>query len=738
MSYQTGTSAPSQPTPWMPYQSYAPTYPLIINSSGNIYQSVGSSQGRSATSGGPTGTGTSITDNGCTWKFICGSSFRSTRQTMGWQALTSFAVGDSCVTSGNLYICTVAGTTSSASPPSGSVYNTNYTDGSVTWNYYGSSALGSAAPTMWGASTSYATNQNVINGPTLWNCTAGGTSGSYGPFMVSYSAAGPFGAATASDGGATWSNTSPATGGPSHTSGSASDGKVVWKFISAVPAATSSGGVYYPQFNAIVAEGGINGVLRVWWDKYQYQLAGSKSLTYTAPGTTSAIPFLNHVGSISNGVTAGNFPANSTYGSVGNVHTCSDSSTAPPRIAFEVQGYLATNAGDVNPADIVADLIESAERGCGLSSSLVDTSITGSGATTFRTYCDAIGIHLSLVLDQQRTALDILQNLLTATNSDAIYSQGVIKIVPLGDTSTASPVFGSNNFVPVNTPVYSLGVNDFTNDDQPVDIQRASPADTYNSFPIEYTDRSAEYADVTVDDPELADVDLRGLWRSSTTQLYATFPDATIPLMLSRIMAQRSVYCRNTYTFEVGWKYILLEPGDLVSLTEPQTGLVNQLVRITELEETPEGKITITAEDFTIGAQAVVPHTPVLNTGTHGHWPIPVSQLPWVVGGGGTLGIAPKGISKGMLANGSVVSADLSFAFESDEVLSGPTTTYYSGDTYTLANTPLTVNGSTAWVCISVGGQRVPKSAWTLSGTKVIFSLGNIPPGQTVTADYMH
>lgn len=723
----------SQPTQWMPYQCYGFTYPLIVNG-GRIYQSASTVDGRSAATGtGPSGTGSSVADGSMSWRYMCQSSGQSSREMTQWQGTMVYRAGDTVATAvGNEYLCTVGGTTSST-PPSGTSFGVNYTDGSVTWNYQGSMTVGGAAalPTPWKATTHYSLNQYVISGPSVYQCNGAGTSGSQGPFILAV--APPFGNSTVPlDGTVSWVWIRLAGGGPSHTKAYESDGSVVWNFISAVPDSNSSGGVYFPSFKSVLAEGPVYGVLRTWWDKYQYTSLGSKALTFLpATNDGSETSFLNGVGLITQGVTA-------AY-----VHTCTDTSTAPPSLAFEVQGAFApTTPTDVNPADIISDLITSTKRGAGQAAGLVDTSITGAGVTTFRTYCDAIGFHLSLLLDQQRSVLDVIANLLLATNSDALYSQGVIKIIPLGDTSITSPVFGAVNYVPVVTPVASLGADDFTAS-IPVQVSRASPADTFNSMPVEYIDRSAEYSDCTVEDPEMSDVDVRGLWRGGVTQLYATFPDGTAPLMISKMLAQRQVYCRNTYTFEVGWRYIYLEPGDIVSLTEPQLGLVAQLVRLTGLQETPDGRLSFTAEDFVVGVQHVTPHAPQSNYGSHPHWPTPVSFLPIVVGGGGQLGYAPGSLKKGVLAGSSVDATNLNFTIASDEQVTGPTTTTNANDTYTLANAPIALGSGSTYLVVTVGGIRRPAvlggtTYWTLVGNKIIFQPQYIPQGGDVRADYAH
>ncbi len=79
--------------------------------------------------------------------------------------------------------------------------------------------------------------------------------------------------------------------------------------------------------------------------------------------------------------------------------------------------------------------------------------------------------------------------------------------------------------------------------------------------------------------------------------------------IVAQLVLQRSILYRNTYSFQLGWKYCLLEPMDLVAISDSRLGLANQTVRITSVVEDEEGTLSITAEDFfgaTGGATAVL------------------------------------------------------------------------------------------------------------------------------------
>ena len=63
-------------------------------------------------------------------------------------------------------------------------------------------------------------------------------------------------------------------------------------------------------------------------------------------------------------------------------------------------------------------------------------------------------------------------------------------------------------------------------------------------------------------------------------------------------MLQRQLYVRNTYKFKLGIRYALLEPMDIVLISDPTLGLDSAAVRIIQIEEDGNGELTITAEEI--------------------------------------------------------------------------------------------------------------------------------------------
>jgi hypothetical protein len=117
------TTSGQRPFPTLPWRaSTAYTVGTVRSNGGNLY--VCTTAGTSAGSGGPTTTLDSIADNTVTWRFI-------RFDPLAWSASTAYVFGDMRSNQGQLYICTIAGTSAGSGGPTAN--NTAVVDNTVTW-----------------------------------------------------------------------------------------------------------------------------------------------------------------------------------------------------------------------------------------------------------------------------------------------------------------------------------------------------------------------------------------------------------------------------------------------------------------------------------------------------------------------------------------------------------------------------------------------------------------------------
>ena len=407
-------------------------------------------------------------------------------------------------------------------------------------------------------------------------------------------------------------------------------------------------------------------------------------------GTTPQLPWGPAVASYPNAALAYNGTAYmaSSYYDLG-------SSATLPSISFEVYGLLYpaqafVNGRDIDPSAAVQDFLTNPQYGVGFPAASLDAAtLTGTpGDGSYRSYCTAAGLAFSPVVASQETASTILARWLQITNATAVWSGGLLKVIPYADTpiavvpativlpyqiagpegqisastyqpSDASPTiqvvspdrFVSDGgvvnattqaalskvtglpatgqyaltggtytfsvydegiavlityvavprgaFAPNITPVYDLTDDDFVYEDgnDPVEVSRVDPYAVGNVQRLECFDRGKLYAATPVEARDQNAIETFGLRIGSTITAHE-FCDLSVGLISAQLILQRALYVRNTYSFKLSWEYCLLEPMDLVTLSDPGLGLARTPARILSIEEDADGLLAVTAEEF--------------------------------------------------------------------------------------------------------------------------------------------
>lgn len=274
-----------------------------------------------------------------------------------------------------------------------------------------------------------------------------------------------------------------------------------------------------------------------------------------------------------------------------------------PNHMFEVAGLMQIGTAgvvDADPGQILPALLTHASYGAGFPASrLWDTA-------TYGAYCRAAGIVLSPVLQEQQEAREHINLLLQQTNSAAVWSGGKLKIIPYGDEALTG---GGASYTPNLTPVYDLTDDDYlvSGAEDPITVERKSIADAYNQVTIEYLDRANSYNIATATAKDQQAIEKYGLRPADPVKMHGICV-GQVAQTVAQIELQRALYIRNLYKFRLGWRYCLLEPMDLVTLTDSGLGFVKLPVRIIEIEESSDGDLSITAEDYPFGVASATAH----------------------------------------------------------------------------------------------------------------------------------
>ena len=343
-----------------------------------------------------------------------------------------------------------------------------------------------------------------------------------------------------------------------------------------------------------LCEGEISGVGRIWRDKEKFDSLAQLRLTLMRGGDEQ--PLWTHLAQAKHTDQALNYS--------GTAYLCSPNyeltkSAQIYQHNFEVIGKLgySGNIPDANPLEIIRDLLTNQRYGCGFPvDSIGDTD-------RYSNYCRAVGIFLSPAYTEQGEAQRNISELLEQTNSAAVFSQGRLKIVPYGDGN-----YSGNGAVYVadNKAIYDLTDDDFivSGAEDPVNVERKTNADAFNQIQVEYLDRDNDYNVAIAEVKDQANIEQYGLRPKEAVKMHGIC-NSKVAQKVAQQLLQRALYVRNEYEFKLGWKYCLLEPMDIVTLTDAGLGLNKTPVRITEIEEDEEGVLSVKAEDYPLGVHTV-------------------------------------------------------------------------------------------------------------------------------------
>lgn len=374
---------------------------------------------------------------------------------------------------------------------------------------------------------------------------------------------------------------------------------------------TLSGYNYSAAFIFGLCEGPITGLAQVW---------NGKALTTTAvlglslfAGTTPQTPWSY--------VTTAHPSDARPYGGLAYLATSSfdlGSSASLPSLGFEIDFPLnatstGVNAYDADPALVIQDFLTNTQYGVRFGAIDTTTLLGASGGASLQAYCKAAGLAFSPVLTNFETAAAILSRWLQLVNCGAVWSSGLLKFIPYGDTPLTN---GAATFTPNVTPSFALTDDDFVADPNTDAIEVSRPIDMSQRFPvlpIEILNRNKEYSADVITVFDQNSIELYGRRESQNITAHEITTTA-IAQVAGQLILQRALYNNQRYVFKLDWSYCLLEAMDLVTLTSGW--LVARPVRIISIEENDIGVLTVTAEEFPAGLGNAPNYSVQASTGT--------------------------------------------------------------------------------------------------------------------------
>jgi hypothetical protein len=168
----------------------------------------------------------------------------------------------------------------------------------------------------------------------------------------------------------------------------------------------------------------------------------------------------------------------------------------------------------------------------------------------------------------------------------------------------------ATSYVPDLTPIYNLTDLDFVDEKgnkDPVQAARVDPFSLATIQRVECLSRTNQYGATPVEARDQSQIELYGPRVGSTIQGHEICDEINIGPIVAQTILQRQLYVRAHFTFKLSWEYGLLDPMDVVTISDANLGLNNYAVRVVAIEEDDKGLLTVTAEELTVGVS-----TPVL------------------------------------------------------------------------------------------------------------------------------
>jgi len=272
-----------------------------------------------------------------------------------------------------------------------------------------------------------------------------------------------------------------------------------------------------------------------------------------------------------------------------------------PSYNYELMGLAIFGGGiiDAHPCDALRLLLTDKLIGVGFPAANIDPW------TSAYAYWAANNYFISKSIDTQQSAADVLREVIETGNVAPVWSGGLLKLVPYGD---ATAVGNGYTYTPPTTPVATLNWSDLlppsdnrtgnATSDDPLQVSVRAPQDCLNYMQVQWTNRENDYNNELIPEQNDAFIKLYGFrpeapqtWDFITTQAAATWA--------LNLRLKRSCYIRATYKFWLPFRFAALEPMDMVLLP---TG---EPVRITQIEDEPNGRLAVQAEQWTYGSADV-------------------------------------------------------------------------------------------------------------------------------------
>lgn len=309
---------------------------------------------------------------------------------------------------------------------------------------------------------------------------------------------------------------------------------------------------------------------------------------------------------------------------------------------YDPNGHLISFLGgipfgtvDADPGQVILDFLTNSVYGTPFPANLVDQMTLlsspeaydpATGDQAISTYCQAVGIGWSVVINNAESANSILDRWTKNMAVAPVWNGEVLRFIPYWDRpANANPgwvpqaveVGNPNGVNPFNVPKkyftpYSQAITRITidqilqpenKDDDPITFARKDPMTVFNTIRVDYRDRTNFFNDNVVEAKDEANIELYGPLIDEI-QLTNEITLAAYANVCAQVLLKRSIAIKRTFQWRLSPLWGWLDPMDLVQIPDPTNYSTFITVRITSVETDEDDVVTVSAEEFPLGAMS--------------------------------------------------------------------------------------------------------------------------------------
>lgn len=284
-------------------------------------------------------------------------------------------------------------------------------------------------------------------------------------------------------------------------------------------------------------------------------------------------------------------------------------------------GNIHLGTLDADPAICIYDFLTNPRYGAGFPAEWIDTTTLftnpnglspGVGDPSISSYCQAIGLGWSVVINNVESASSILERWCKNLNAAIVWNGYALQFIPYWDRyAGGNPGWSAANgipmkyYQPLTQSIVTVTMDNIlqseNKEDDPITFSRKDPVEVYNTVRVDFKDRMNFYNDVPAEAKDEAHIELYGP-RVDNIGLADELSFAAYGNVSATLQLRRNISIMRTFSWRMSPLWAWLAPMYIITIPDPANYANNIVVRVTAVEDDDEDVITVTAEEFPLGS----------------------------------------------------------------------------------------------------------------------------------------